>query len=154
MRQPTIHRRQATQLSGTLPVEPGKVSLPRAIVLAKEDKNKQTLGFPPINPAEPKRVTFSTPLYARCMSVDGLWSTNCLVLSVWDTGGQLKVSRPGDLTEFFLLFTSSPKPVYRQCKRVRTCGNMIEIAYLRKQPHFLLKADLDFYEPRTKFQHR
>ncbi len=81
------------------------------------------------------------------MSVDGLRSTDCLVLSVWDTGAQLKVSRPGDLAEFYLLFTSSPKPVYRQCKRVRTCGNVIEIAYLLKQPDFLLKAGLDFDEP-------
>ena len=144
-----MHHRQATRETETLPAEPRNASLPRAIVPHKKDRNAQTLGFPPLDRAEPKRIRFSTPLNAKCMSVDGLWSTGCLVLSVWDTGAQLKVSRPGNLTEFYLLFTSSPTPVYRQCKRVRTFGNVIEIAYLRKQPDFLLKAGLDLNEPRT-----
>jgi hypothetical protein len=143
MRRPTMHHRQATQQTETLPVEPGNLSLPRAVVLHKKDRNKQTLGFPPFNLAEPKRVIFSTPLYARCMSVDGLWSTNCFVLSVWDTGAQLEVSLPGDLTEFYLLFTSPPRPVSRQCRRVSTRGKVIEVAYLRKQPAFQLNAGLD-----------
>jgi hypothetical protein len=155
MRRPTMHHRQATQQTETLPVEPGNVSLPgaivlhekeslpRAIVLHNKDRNKQTLGFPPVNLAEPKRVIFSTPLCARCVSADGLWSTNCLVLSVWDTGAQLEVSLPGDLTEFYLLFTFPPRPVSRQCRRVSTRGNVIEVAYLRKQPAFLLNTDLD-----------
>jgi hypothetical protein len=77
------------------------------------------------------------------MSVDGMWSTDCLVLSVWDTGAQLRVRRPGDLTEFYLLFTSSLRAVFRQCRRVSTCGNVIDVAYERKQPDFLLKAGLD-----------
>lgn len=138
-----MHHRQATQQTETLQGEPGNVSLPRAIVLHQTDGNKQTLGFPPFNLAEPKRVIFSTPFYAICMSVDGLWSTNCSVLSVWDTGAQLEVSLPGDLTEFYLLFTSPPRPVSRQCKRVSTCGNVIEVACLRKQPAFLLNAERD-----------
>ena len=158
MRRPKMHHRQATQQAEVLPVEPGNVllsraivlhvkdrdeSLPRAIVLHKKDRNKQTLGFPPFNLAEPKRVIFSIPLCARCVSADGLWSTNCFVLSVWDTGAQLEVSLPGDLTEFYLLFTFPPRPVSRQCRRVSTCGNVIEVACLRKQPAFLLNAGLD-----------
>lgn len=152
-----MHHRQATKQTETLPVEPNvslsraivlheedrNKSLPRAIVLHKEDRNKQTLGFPPFNLAEPKRVIFSTPLCARCVSADGLWSTNCLVLSVWDTGAHLEVSFPGDLTEFYLLFTSPPRPVSRQCRRVSTCGNVIEVACLRKEPAYLLNAGLD-----------
>jgi hypothetical protein len=152
-----MHYRQATQQTETLPVEPGNVSLPRAIVLHekdreslpraivlhKKDRNKQTLGFPPFNLAEPKRVIFSTPLCARCVSADGLWSTNCLVLSVWNTGAQLEVSLPGDLTEFYLLFTFPPRPVSRQCRGVSTRVNVIEVACLRKQPAFLLNAGLD-----------
>ena len=138
-----MHHRHAAQQTETLPVEPGNVSLPRAIVLHKKDRNKQTLGFPPFNPAEPKRVIFSTPLCARCVSADGLWSTNCFVLSVWDTGAQLEVSLPGDLTEFYLLFTFLPRPVSRQCRRVSTRGNVVEVACLRKQPAFLLNAGLD-----------
>jgi len=143
MRRLTMHHRHAAQQTETLPVEPGNVSLPRAIVLHKKDRNKQTLGFPPFNPAEPKRVIFSTPLCARCVSADGLWSTNCFVLSVWDTGAQLEVSLPGDLTEFYLLFTFLPRPVSRQCRRVSTRGNVVEVACLRKQPAFLLNAGLD-----------
>jgi hypothetical protein len=77
------------------------------------------------------------------MSADGLWSTNCLVFSVWDTGALLEVSLPGDLTEFYLLFTFPPRPVSRQCRRVSTRGNLIEVACLRKQPAFLLNAGLD-----------
>ena len=119
------------------PAEPN-ISLPRATVLHTKDRNKQTLGFPSLNPAEPKRVIFSTPICARCVSADGLWSESCLVLSVWDTGAQLQVSLPGDLTQFYLLFTSSQKPVSRQCRRVSIYGNVIEVAYLRKQPAFLL----------------
>jgi hypothetical protein len=152
-----MHHRQATQQTETLPVEPDvslpraivlheqdrNESLPRAIVLHKKDTNKQTLGFPTFNLAEPKRVIFSTPLCARCVSADRLWSTNCLVLSVWDTGAQLEVSLPGDLTEFYLLFTFPPRPVSRQCRRVSTRGNVIEVAYLRKQPAFLLNTELD-----------
>ena len=139
--QPKSHHRRETQPTGILPVEPN-VSLPRAIVLHQK-ANKQTLGFPPFNLAEPKRVLFSAPICARCVSADGLWSTDCLVLCVWDTGAQLQVSLPGDLTEFYLLFTSSQKPVSRQCRRVSICGNVIEVAFLRKQPAFLLNAGLD-----------
>lgn len=138
--QPKSHHRRESRPAEILP-EPN-VSLPRAIVF-KQDTNKQTLGFPPFILAEPKRVIFSTPICARCASADGVWSTNCLVLCVWDTGAQLQVSLPGDLTEFYLLFTSSQKPVSRQCRRVSICGNVIEVAYLWKQPAFLLNAGLD-----------
>jgi hypothetical protein len=140
--EPKTHHRRETQPAEILPVEPN-VSLSPTIGLIKKDRNKQTLGFPPLNLAEPKRVIFSTPICARCVSADGLWSTNCLVLCVWDTGAQLQVSLPGDLTQFYLLFTSSQKPVSRQCRRVSICGNVIEVAYLRKQPAFLLNAGLN-----------
>jgi hypothetical protein len=123
--------------------EHGNASLPRAVVLQKEDSNRQTLGFPPCSLAEPKRVNFFTPLYAKCMSVDGLWTTNCWALSVWDTGAQLEVVLPGDLSEFYLLFTSPPRPVSRMCRRVSTRGNIVEVAYLRKQPAFLQNAGMD-----------
>lgn len=88
-------------------------------------------------------MLFSTPISARCVSADGLWSTNCLVLCVSDTGAEIQVSLPGDLIEFCLLFTSSQKPVSRQCRRVSISGNVIEVAFLRKQPAFLLNAGLD-----------
>jgi hypothetical protein len=140
--QPKSHHRRETQPAEILPVEPN-VSVPRAIVLSKKDRNKQTLGFPPVNPAKTKRVIFSIPICARCVSTDGLWSTNCMVLGVWDTGARLQVNLPGDLAEFDLLFTSSQKPVSRQCRRVSIWGNVIEVAYRRKQPTFLLNAGMN-----------
>lgn len=136
----TMHNRQTTQLSEQMPVESGNVSLLRAIVLAKEPRIGQTLGFPSLSPAKPKRVAFSTPLYARCASVDGRWATSCRVLSVWDFGAQIEASLPGDLTLFYLLLTPPPRLVSRQCRRVCTRGNLIEVAYLRKQPTFLLNG--------------
>lgn len=139
---PRKHHRRATQRPEALPEEAGNVSLPRAIVLQKKDGNRETLGFPPLNRAEPKRVVFSTPVSAGCMSVDGLWSTDCLVLSVWDAGAQLEVSLPGHLAEFYLLFTSPPRPVFRQCRRISTRGRVIEVAYLWKQPAFVLNAGM------------
>ena len=138
-----MHDRQTTQLSEQLPVEPGNVSRLRAIVLASGPRIGQTLGFPSLNLAKPKRVAFSTPLHARCTSVDGLWATSCRVLSVWDFGAQIEVSLPGDLTQFYLLLTPPPRSVSRQCRRVGTRGNLIEVAYLRKQPTFMLNAGLN-----------
>jgi hypothetical protein len=118
-------------------------SLPRAVGLHVKDRRARTLGFPPLKPSEPKRVIFSSPLCARCVSADGLWSTNCLVLCVWDTGAQLQVKLPSNLTDFQILFTSSQRPVFRQCKRVSARGDVIEVAYLQKQPAFLLNAEMD-----------
>jgi hypothetical protein len=136
------HHDREMQRAELPPAEPN-VPVPRAIVLHQKDGNQQTLGFPPFNPAKPKRVIFSTPICARCVSADRSWSINCLVLSVWDSGAQLKASLPGDFTEFHLLFTSSQKPVFRQCRRVSVWSNVIEVAYLRKRPTFLLNAGLD-----------
>ncbi|MGY3583433.1 hypothetical protein ACVIGB_007502 [Bradyrhizobium sp. USDA 4341] len=139
--QPKMHHSRGNRPK-TMQAEPND-SFPRAVGLHKKDRNRQTLGFPPLNLAEPKRIMFSTPLCAKCVSVDGSWSTKCLVLCVWETGAQLQASLPGDLTQFRLLFTSSQRPVSRQCRRVSTRGNVVEVAYLRTQPAFVLKAELD-----------
>ena len=139
--QPKMHHSRGNRPK-MMQAEPND-SLPRAVGLHKKDRNRQTLGFPPLNLAEPKRIMFSTPLCAKCVSADGSWSTKCLVLCVWETGAQLQVSLPGDLAEFRLLFTSSQRPVSRQCRRVSTRGHVVEVAYLRTQPTFVLKAELD-----------
>jgi hypothetical protein len=134
---------QAPQNRTMQPRETEKVALPRAIILHNDDDKPQTVGFPALHQAGPKRVTFTNPLFATCVSVDGTWSTECLVLTVWDTGAQLQVRRPRDLTEFDLLFTLALRPVFRQCRRVSTCGNVIAVTYQRKQPDFVLEASLD-----------
>ncbi|SHN65824.1 hypothetical protein [Bradyrhizobium erythrophlei] len=125
-----MHHDKAAQK--TSPSKSEKVPLARAVVLHEDDKLR-TVGFPALHQTETKRVTFATPLYAKCTPIDGVWSTDCLVLSVWDTGAQLQVRRPGDLTEFYLLFTSSFRPVFRQCRRVSACGNVIQVEYQRNQ---------------------
>ena len=134
---------QATPLSGQMPGAPAHISCLRAIVLAGKPKAGQTLGFPSLSLAKPKRVTFSTPLYARCTSVDGLWATSCRVLSIWDGGAQIEASFPDDFVQFYLSFTPPPRLVSRLCKRISTRGSLIELLYLRKQPTFLLNAELD-----------
>ena len=136
-----MQHHRAAQNNTSLPKR-GKVPLARAVVLHQEDQLR-TVGFPALHRTDSKRVTFQRPLYARCMSIDGVWATDCLVLTVWDAGAQLQVRRPSDLTEFYLLLTSSPRPVFRQCRRVSTCGNVIQVEYQRRQPDFLLKAELN-----------
>ena len=96
---------------------------------------------PPVEPKkEPKIVTFDPPLDAQCMSVDGTWRIDCLVLAVWERGARLEVKRPKVLTqfsEFFLLFSSFQKPVFRHCKRVWTRGYEIGVEYQQKQATYL-----------------
>jgi hypothetical protein len=100
----------------------------------------QTLGFPALR-AKPKRVTFTDPLDARCVALDESWSTDCQVLSVWDGGARLLVRDPQDLTRFFLIFASGPKPVFRRCRRVWVRGNKLEVNYERQQPCFALERN-------------
>lgn len=138
-----MHDCQAPQLSEQMTGEPGNVSRLRDLVLARKPRTGQTLGFPSLNLAKPKRVAFSTPLHARCTAVDGLWVTSCRVLSVWDIGAQIEASFPDEFTQFYLSFTPPPRLVSRLCKRVGTRGSLVEVLYLRKQPAFLLNAELE-----------
>lgn len=109
----------------------------------KADRKKcrpHTFGFPPLR-TESKRVTFSQPFYARCVALDESWSTDCQVLSVWNDGARLAAMNPKDLTSFFLIFVSSPKPVFRRCKRVWLRGNQFEVSYQRLKPSFALERN-------------
>lgn len=90
-----------------------------------------------------KRVVFDPPIYAKCMSIDGRWITDCLVVIVWESGAQLEVKCPKDLTEFILLFTSSQSPVRRRCKRVWTSGNQIEVKYQGSQAGYSIRGEHD-----------
>jgi hypothetical protein len=120
--------------------KPENIPLPRAVILHNHQEKSQTVGFPALDRTKLKIVRFATPLSTRCMSIDGVWSIDCLVLSVWDTGAQLQVRQSGHLTEFYLVFTSSLiRPVSRRCKKISTYGDMIEVAYQREQSAFLLK---------------
>jgi hypothetical protein len=137
-----MYDRQATQSGIIPPLESENAQPPRAIILHDHALKPRTIGFPALQRTEPKIVRFASPLYARCMSLDVVWCTDCLILSVWDAGAELQVRRPGDLTEFYLLFTSSPRPVFRRCRRIRTWGDVMEAAYQKKRPDFHLKPEL------------
>jgi len=100
----------------------------------------RTLGFPALR-TELKKVTFTHPLDARCVALDESWSTDCQVLSVWEGGARLLVRDPQDLTRFFLIFASSPKLVFRRCKRVWGRGNELEVSYERQPPCYALERN-------------
>ncbi|MEH2563683.1 hypothetical protein V1289_003310 [Bradyrhizobium sp. AZCC 2289] len=100
----------------------------------------RTIGFPSFR-TERKCVKFDPEFAAKCISIDGIRSNNCLVVSVWDGGARAKLMWSRHLTEFFLAFTSSVKLVYRRCKRVRLRGEEIEVEYQRKPPSSALDAE-------------
>ena len=93
---------------------------------------------------------FCTPISAKCVSADGSWSTDCLVLCVWDSGAHLRQA-------FRLVSPSSifySRPVKGRSPGtadfLSICGHVIEVAYLLKQPAFLLKRGRWIDEPRNK----
>lgn len=100
----------------------------------------RTFGFPALR-TESKRVTFTPPLYARCVALDGSWSTDCRVLIVSNDGARLLVRNPEGLNMFLLFFVSSPKPVFRRCRRIWVRRNELEVSYERLQPSFALERN-------------
>lgn len=100
----------------------------------QKNAKSQTLGFPALQNGKRKTVRFDPPRSAICVSTDGQLCTECLVISVWDQGARLHVQDAQALTEFALLFATSPKPVTRQCKRVSVRGNLIDVEYTREYP--------------------
>lgn len=85
-----------------------------------------------IDPAngEARRVPFNPPLEARYMSVDGCFAGNCLVLNTGEYGALLE-NTPPTLDEFFLIFTSAARPVFRRCKRAWVRGSKMDVDYQR-----------------------
>lgn len=77
---------------------------------------------------------FDPPRPARCSSLDGTWSTDCLILSVWETGARLLLQRPTSIVDLLIAFSSGPMPVFRQGRRTRTNGNELEVEYKREKP--------------------
>lgn len=84
---------------------------------------------------EAPRVPFDPPLEARYMSIDGTFCGDCLVLNTGEDGALLQHVSP-TFDEFFLLFTSGIRPVFRRCRRVRIRGAEMEVAYQRKRHSF------------------
>jgi hypothetical protein len=101
----------------------------------KNDKPR-TLGFPALQHGKTKQVRFDPPRPALCITADGLLRSDCCVISVWDQGARLYVQDVRAFTEFTLLFSTAPKPVTRQCKRVAVRGNVIDVEYTREAPSY------------------
>jgi hypothetical protein len=79
------------------------------------------------------RVKFEPPLAARYMSIDGTFCAPCKVIDASDSGSQLEFENSAaPLTEFFLVLTSSPTPVFRRCRRVWINGNRMGVEYQRR----------------------
>lgn len=119
----------------------------RFVITSELNDYKLASSSPPIvAKKQPKIVTFDPPLNAQCTSIDGTRREGCLVLSVWDGGARLRLKEPTALaqfSEFFLLFTLSQKPVFRDCKRVWTHGYEIEVEYRQKQASYLMHMECD-----------
>lgn len=74
-------------------------------------------GRPQIERRKAPRVVFARPLLARILSVDGAWSQRCAVLDATEDGAQLEIETPIPCgSEFFLILSDGPKPVFRCCK--------------------------------------
>jgi hypothetical protein len=101
----------------------------------KNDRPR-TLGFPALQSGNEKTVRFDPPRSAICISLEGRFCTECLVVSVWDGGARLNVEDVQALTEFVLLFATAPRPVMRRCKRVAVCGKLIDVEYVRDVPSY------------------
>jgi hypothetical protein len=105
-------------------------------------KKRHTLGQPhQLRKQQEHRkgcVKFDPPLDAKCVSIDGTSSAKCLVIDASEIGAQLRFpdGLPG-LGEFFLIFTASPKPVFRRCNRVWINGNRMGVEYQRTPSYFL-----------------
>lgn len=105
-------------------------------------RRRYTFGFPALQ-TESKRVSFTEPLYARCVALDGSWSTDCRVLIVWNEGARVFARNPKHLARFVLFFVSNPKPVFRRCKTVWIRGNELEVHYERLPGFALERNPLD-----------
>jgi hypothetical protein len=101
-----------------------------------------TSGLPAESKQNPKRVNFDPPRLARCLSTDGNWSTDCEVLTVWESGARLRSKEPSRLDEFLLQFAWSPTVVSRRCRRVWCRGEEVCVDYVRKRASYSMERDL------------
>jgi hypothetical protein len=91
-----------------------------------------------------KRVRFEPPLDATCISVDGTNTTSCRVVEVSHSGAQLECSSHlPNAMDFFLLFTTSPNPVYRRCQRAWIRGMHVGVKFLPSHGHGLVYTEPD-----------
>jgi hypothetical protein len=88
-----------------------------------------------VEKGEARRVTFDPPLKAKYMSTDSALSGDCLVLNAGEDCALIE-HVPPFLDEFFLIFSSAPRQVFRRCKRAWIDGTKIDVEYQRKVRSF------------------
>ena len=86
---------------------------------------------------KPAHVRFDPPISATCVTIDGTYNADCLVIAIGELSAQLRID-PGrsSLNEFFLIFTPGPKPVFRRCKTVSTRGKQVIVEFLPTRASF------------------
>jgi len=78
------------------------------------------------------RVLFEKPLAARIMAIDGTWCRECQMIEVSESGARIRLERmAAELTEFFLVLSSSGSPVFRRCRRAWVDGPTMGVAFER-----------------------
>jgi hypothetical protein len=100
-----------------------------------------TEGFPAETKQAPKRVNFDPPRLARCVSTDGNWSTDCEVMTVWESGARLRTKEPSRLDEFVLQFAWSTAVVSRRCRMAWCRGEEVCVDYVRKRASYSMEHD-------------
>jgi hypothetical protein len=103
------------------------------------------------NTRKTERVTFTEPLPAAIVAIDGTWSRQCLVIDVSAEGARLRVDgslEKLNLDEFFLLFPSSGV-TYRWCRLVWVNGETLGLCFLRKSTKAIRELDTELDDPST-----
>jgi hypothetical protein len=129
--------------TGNRPSSARKSPCSRAIILRSDDEGRRTIGFPALQNERLKRVWFDPPRSVICALNGGAVCTECLILGIWDSGARLCVRDDSILTEFDLLFASSPRPVRRRCKRLWVCGNVMDVEFKPTTPGYVTKSGQD-----------
>lgn len=82
-----------------------------------------------------RQVEFAPPLQARFVAVDSSISGDCQVEEVSDDGARLQRNGFGPMPpEFFLMFTTWPKPVFRRCRTNAISGTEVTATFVWPQP--------------------
>jgi hypothetical protein len=79
---------------------------------------------------KPAHVRFDPPISATCVTIDGTYNADCLVIAIGEFSAQLEIDHGrSSLNEFFLIFTPGLKPVFRRCKTVSTGGKQVFVEF-------------------------
>jgi hypothetical protein len=79
---------------------------------------------------KPAHLRFDPPIGATCVTMDGTYRADCLVVAIGEFSAQLEIDHGrSSLNEFFLIFTPGLNPVFRRCKTVSTRGKQVIVEF-------------------------